>query len=143
MAVSGTTPDFMVYVPMVIVSHIYYCYWGFTFRWLYLQTLSSETYISNSISKLKMADSKKTPPILNIFSLKFQGLVLGLVGQIDAKGINVALPIWPSGCLTWAQKRTKNTKNAFWALFWAYIRHPDSHIGWATLMPFASIYSTN
>ena len=46
-----------------------------------------------------MADSKKlrfsTPPNLNIFSRKFQGLVLGLVvGLIDAKGINVAQPIW-------------------------------------------------
>ena len=44
-----------------------------------------------------MADSKKlsTPPILKLFSRKFQGLVLGLVGLIDAKGIKVAQPIWP------------------------------------------------
>ena len=34
-------------------------------------------------------------------------------------------------------------KNAFLALFWAYVGQPDDHIGWATLMPFASIYSTN
>ena len=38
--------------------------------------------------KIKMADSKKThfsaPPILNIFLLKLHGLVLGLVGLIDA-----------------------------------------------------------
>ena len=33
--------------------------------------------------------------------------------------------------------------NVFLALFWAYVRQPDNHIGWATLMPFASIYSTN
>ena len=33
-------------------------------------------------------------PILNIFSCKFHGLVLWLVGLIDAKGINVAQPIW-------------------------------------------------
>ena len=33
--------------------------------------------------------------------------------------------------------------NTFLALFWAYIGQPDNHIGWATLMPFASIYSTN
>ena len=26
---------------------------------------------------------------------KFHGLVLGLVGLIDAKGIDVAQPIWP------------------------------------------------
>ena len=49
--------------------------------------------------KFEMADSKKlrfsTPPILNIFSLKFHGLVLGLVQLIDAKGIDVAQPIWP------------------------------------------------
>ena len=45
-----------------------------------------------------MADSKKphfpAPPILNIFSLKFHGLVLGLVELIDAKDIGVAKPIW-------------------------------------------------
>jgi hypothetical protein len=48
--------------------------------------------------KFKMADSKKlrfsTPPILNIFLRKFHGLVLGLVELIDAKGIDVAQPIW-------------------------------------------------
>ena len=27
-------------------------------------------------------------------------------------------------------------------LFWAYVEQPDDHIGWATSMPFASIYST-
>ena len=44
--------------------------------------------------KIKMADSKKlsfsTLPILNIFLRKFYGLVLGLVGLIDAKGIGLA-----------------------------------------------------
>ena len=48
--------------------------------------------------KIKMSDSKKLsfsiPPILNIFFQKFHGLVLGLVGLIDAKGIDVAQPIW-------------------------------------------------
>ena len=33
-------------------------------------------------------------PILNIFSRKFRGLVLGLVGLIDVKGIDVAQSIW-------------------------------------------------
>ena len=33
-------------------------------------------------------------PILEIFSRKFHRSVLGLVGLIDAKGINVAQPIW-------------------------------------------------
>ena len=41
--------------------------------------------------EFKMADSKKShfpaPPILNIFSWKFYGLVLGLVELIDEKGI--------------------------------------------------------
>ena len=32
-------------------------------------------------------------PILKIFSRKFLGLVLGLVGLIDAKGIDLAQPI--------------------------------------------------
>jgi hypothetical protein len=46
-----------------------------------------------------MADFKKAhfpvPPILSIFSQKLHGLVLGLVELIDAKGIDVAQPIWP------------------------------------------------
>ena len=49
-------------------------------------------------NKFKMADSKRLrfskPPILKIFSPKFQGLVLGLVGLIDAKGNDMAQPIW-------------------------------------------------
>ena len=32
---------------------------------------------------------------------------------------------------------------AFFACFWAYVGQPHNHIGWATLMPFASINSTN
>ena len=40
------------------------------------------------------------PSILNIFPQKFQGLVLRLEEQIDAKGIDVAQPIWLSGCPT-------------------------------------------
>ena len=49
---------------------------------------------------IQMADSKKLslskPPILNIFSWKFQGLVLGSVGKIDA----MAQQIWMPGCLS-------------------------------------------
>ena len=45
-----------------------------------------------------MADSKKVhfskSPILKKFLRKFYRLVLGLVGFIDAKGIDVAQPIW-------------------------------------------------
>ena len=48
--------------------------------------------------KFKMADSKKlsfsTSPKAEQFPPKFHGLVLGLVGLIDAKGIDVAQPIW-------------------------------------------------
>ena len=54
--------------------------------------------------KFKMADSKKlsfsTSPKAEQFPPKFHGLVLGLVGLIDAKGINVTQPIWSSGCPT-------------------------------------------
>ena len=31
----------------------------------------------------------------------------------------------------------------FFACFRPYVGQPDNHIGWATLMPFASIYPTN
>jgi len=62
------------------------------------------------------------------FPPKFQGLVLGLVELIDAKGINVTQPIWLSGCLTQAQKRVKNTKKVVLALFWAYIGQLDGQI---------------
>ena len=45
------------------------------------------------LRKFKIAASKKThfpaPPILNIFSWNFHGVVLGLVELIDAKGIGV------------------------------------------------------
>ena len=45
-----------------------------------------------------MADFSKSPffKIANSqnFLLKFHGLVLGLVGLIDAEGIDVAQPIW-------------------------------------------------
>ena len=47
------------------------------------------------------------------------------------------------GCPTKAQKQPKNTKNAFFACFWAYVRQPHNHISWATPMPFASINSSS
>jgi hypothetical protein len=54
--------------------------------------------------KLKMADTKKlsfsTSPKAEQFLPKFHGFVLGLVELIDANGINVTQPIWPSGCPT-------------------------------------------
>ncbi len=46
------------------------------------------------LKKFKIADLKKThfpgPPILNIFSWNFYGLVLGLVELIDVKDIGMA-----------------------------------------------------
>ena len=54
--------------------------------------------------KFTTADSKKPTfsksPILKKFLWKFYGLVLGLVGLIDAKGIDVAQPIWSWDCPT-------------------------------------------
>ena len=54
--------------------------------------------------KLKSPTQKKshfpTPPIINIFSWNFYGLILGLVELIDAKGIGVAQLIWLWGCPT-------------------------------------------
>ena len=48
--------------------------------------------------KLKSPTQRKshfpTPPIINIFSWNFYGLILGLVELIDAKGIGVAQLIW-------------------------------------------------
>ena len=40
------------------------------------------------------------------------------------------------------KKQPKNTRNAFFACFRAYVRQPHDHISWATPMPFASINST-
>ena len=97
--------------------------------------------------KSKMADFQNVrfskSPILKIFLWKFHGLVLGLVGLTDAKGIDVAQPIWSWGCLTEGQKQPKNAKKAILALFWAYVRQPDDHISWATSMPFASFHRMN
>ena len=48
--------------------------------------------------KIETAYSKKwkfsKSPILKFFSRKFHRLVLGLVGLIDEKGIDVVPPIW-------------------------------------------------
>ena len=51
--------------------------------------------------------------------------------------------LWLWGCPTQADKQPKNTKNAFFACFWAYVGQSHNHIGWATSMPFASINPTN
>ena len=39
--------------------------------------------------------NEATPPKAEQLPPKFHGLVLGLVGLIEAKGIGLAQPIWP------------------------------------------------
>ena len=51
--------------------------------------------LANEAKKIRKWPSFSIPPILNIFFQKFHGLVLGLMGLIDTKGIDVAQPIWP------------------------------------------------
>ena len=46
-------------------------------------------------------------PNSQYFLQKFQGLVLGWVGQIDAKVNDVAQPLWLSDCPMWALKQAK------------------------------------
>ena len=60
--------------------------------------------MTRELSKLKILSIEQVvqpfpaPPILNIFLWKLYGLVLELVGVIDAKGIDMAQPIWLWGC---------------------------------------------
>ena len=49
--------------------------------------------------KKKQKLSFSTLQRAELFLPKFYRLVLGIVGLIDAKGINVTQPIWLSGCL--------------------------------------------
>ena len=53
----------------------------------------------NQNSRLKKTEIFKTANSQNIFA-KIKGLVLGLLLSIDAKGIDVAQPIWLSDCPT-------------------------------------------
>ena len=46
--------------------------------------------------------------------------------------------VWHKG-----YNRQKTQKMHFFACFRPYVRQPGNHIGWATSMPFASIYSTD
>ena len=57
------------------------------------QSKKKQIQIQNQNGRLKKLSFSK-PPILNIFFQKFQGLFLGLEGLINAKGIDVAQPIW-------------------------------------------------
>ena len=54
----------------------------------------------------------------------------------------MAQPLRPWGCRTQAQNGPKNTKNAFFTCFWAYVGQSHGHIGLAASMPFASINPT-
>ena len=94
-----------------------------------------------------MADWKKAyfpkSPILKIFSRKFHGLVLWLVGLNDAKPIDLAQSIWRWGCLKKALKQAKNVFFVFLGPFRAYVGQPQGHIGWAISMGFASFNPTN
>ena len=75
------------------------------------------------------------------FSWKFQGLVLGLVGLINAEGIDVVQPIWLWGCLSnICSKTAKKHKKCVLAWFNAYVGQPDNHIDWVISMSFATIY---
>ena len=73
--------------------------------------------------KFKMADTKKlsfsTSSKAEQFLPKFHGLVLGLVGLIDAMGIDKAQPIWPWGCPSKAQKQPKNAFSLLFGCFFA------------------------
>jgi hypothetical protein len=61
-----------------------------------------------------MAISKKLrfskSPILKIFLRKFHRLVLGLVGLIDVKGIDVAQRIWPYMAVRHKLKNSQKTQ---------------------------------
>ena len=95
-----------------------------------------------------------------LFSLcTFESFLDGLDRNWGHGAVVVAVPKWSinrrqkqkwfwedyfrSHALLHELKGLKAQKNTFLALFWAYIGQPDSHIGSATLMLFASIYPTN
>ena len=65
---------------------------------------------------------RKILSILNIFSRNWAGLVLESVELIVTKDINVAQPIWLSGCPTKDLKQEKKQKKIFFWLFWALYR---------------------
>ena len=84
-----------------------------------------------------MADSKKphfpAPPILNIFSWNFYGLVLGLIKLINAKGINVAQLIW-----SWLRLSDISSKTVKKCVFWHY--KVVSNCKWKIGQIFAAFY---
>ena len=70
-------------------------------------------------------------------------MVLGFIGLIDVIGFDVAQPIWPWGCLTYAPKQTKYAFFVVFACFGAYVGQPHGHIGWAKSISFASFNPIN
>ena len=82
-------------------------------------------------------------PIFKLFLWKFHGLVLGLVGLIDVKGIDVAQPIWSRGCPSQGQKQPKTEHFVFLGCFCHYVKQPHNYIGWAISVPLASNNPTN
>ena len=83
------------------------------------------------------------PPILKKNFQKFHGLVFGLVGLIDTKGMD------PAGSTFIAVRlsdiSTKTGKKCIFCVFRPFLSLCQSHrhIGWATSMLFASINRTN
>ena len=96
-------PSFLLEIRVIIKISKNPCY-PINVDWFSLEWSKISFFFEKK--KYKMADSKKTycpaPPILNIFSWKFHGLVLGLVGFIDAKGIDI---------------RSKTAKQCFFCVF--------------------------
>ena len=88
--------------------------------------------------KSKMADFQNgrfsKSLILKILLWKFHGLVLGLVGLIDAKGIDVAQPIWLWDCPTfWKTAILKNghfENRPFWIFFLLHTHENQSKFVW-------------
>ena len=63
---------------------------------------SKKNFFEETNSKWPIFQNRRfsKSPILEIFSRKFHRSVLGLVGLIDGKPINIAQPMWSWGCLT-------------------------------------------
>ena len=66
-----------------------------------------------------------------------------LLSECNSDQLNISWPFLSSLLGRCNSKATANpTKSDFYAFitcFWAYVRQPHGHIGWATPMPFASI----
>ena len=69
------------------------------------------------------------------FLWKSTGLVLGLVGLNDAKGIDLAQLYGREAVRQKCQKWPKNTKKAFFDCFRADVGQPHGHIVWAKANP--------